>query len=440
MAEIDADSETEDGSPSRPPVAGNNNPTGKNQYPDCPKPGDPQVNEYLREYHRKGITSYAKLSKLLKADHDISMGAKTVQRRLEVLGLYASGKTTKDMSEVEKRQLVADQLAKDPSRRKGPAIMKEAIAFDTGIHLTRDWIHDEMKLQDPEGFEERAPTAKKIPRVQLVVLGPNHEWSGDGHDKLSAIGFPIWGIRDVWCGRWLGLWVVPNNRLKVAIAYLYLSLVYEMGGMPVQSTTDCGSETTRVFALANALREYFSPELNSQETPAHRFLRSVHNVTIERGWLQLRLQWGLNVKKFWEAGLNIYDPLDKDHQNLVQWLWPNLIQRKLDTLKERFNHHKVRYDKDKINPSGTSPELAYKLYWEHGAHITDGLQPVDRSVIGKLMEELGGPDILRFVTVGYEKMAQRVFDELELGTVTFENIWRVFEVMLPHMSNIECDV
>lgn len=93
-----------------------------------------------------------------------------------------------------------------------------------------DYIAAEMRAQDPDGFEHRAPTAKKIHREPLSVLGPNHEWSGDGHDKLAKIGFPIWAVRDVWSGKWLGLWVVPNNRLKCAIGYLYLSLVHDMGG------------------------------------------------------------------------------------------------------------------------------------------------------------------------------------------------------------------
>ena len=77
--------------------------------------------------------------------------------------------------------------------------------------------------------------------------------------------------------------------------------------MPIQSTTDCGSETILVFALANALRwvvlscismlaqclmnrEHFSPHLDGDELAAHMFLKSIDNITIERGWLRLRLQ------------------------------------------------------------------------------------------------------------------------------------------------------
>jgi hypothetical protein len=41
------------------------------------------------------------------------------------------------LTEAEIRQLVLDAMAQDPSRRKGPPAIKEAIAFKTGIHLPR---------------------------------------------------------------------------------------------------------------------------------------------------------------------------------------------------------------------------------------------------------------------------------------------------------------
>lgn len=87
-----------------------------------------------------------------------------------------------------------------------------------------------MHVQDPDAFLTRDPMAKKVHCVALIALGINHHWSGDGHDKLVKIGFPVWGIQDMWAGKWLGLWTVPDNWLKVTITYLYLSLVAELGG------------------------------------------------------------------------------------------------------------------------------------------------------------------------------------------------------------------
>ena len=85
-----------------------------------------------------------------------------------------------------------------------------------------------------------------------------------------------------------------------------------------------------MFALANALRcvanscismltqwlmnrELFSPHLNREQLVAHMFLKSVHNITIERGWLRLHLQWGDNVKIFWDAGSDIYNSTNHHH-------------------------------------------------------------------------------------------------------------------------------
>ena len=53
-------------------------------------------------------------------------------------------------------------------------------------------------------------------------------------------------------------------------------------------------------------REVFASHLSVSEIPAHKYLKSVHNITIERGWLRLRLQWGDNVKVYWDAGIGVY--------------------------------------------------------------------------------------------------------------------------------------
>lgn len=60
-------------------------------------------------------------------------------------------------------------------------------------------------------------------------------------------------------------------------------------------------------------REMFAGHLDINNLPAHRFIKSIHNITIERGWLRVRLQWGDNVKAFWEAGAEIYIESNMDH-------------------------------------------------------------------------------------------------------------------------------
>jgi hypothetical protein len=87
-----------------------------------------------------------------------------------------------------------------------------------------------MHLHAPEGFDLREPTAKKILRFPKVPIGIHEQWSGDGHDKLYSIGFPVWAVVDDATGKFLGSWIVPSNRMGVIVAYLFLCLVEKFGG------------------------------------------------------------------------------------------------------------------------------------------------------------------------------------------------------------------
>ncbi|KIJ38228.1 hypothetical protein M422DRAFT_176939 [Sphaerobolus stellatus SS14] len=291
-----------------------------------------------------------------------------------------------------------------------------------------------MRLQDPEGFQLRDPTSKKTKRWALVNLGIHEEWSGDGHDKLKRIGFAIYGICDVWSGKWLGLWVIPDNRLKDIVAYLWLSLVEEYGGLPIQTTTDCGSETTMVYGLATALREAFFPELPVDEVPAHRFLKSIHNITIECGWAQLKFQFDANVDEFWDQGIlqGIYDIYDDRHVVLARWLWSVLIQKEITEWKERLNAHKPRRDAQKFNPSGVALDVAFALYEKYnGINCLRKLTDAGLNMVQTLKQELGVEELLQFVPPPFATRCEQALASLNIEELSFTNVWTVFEELLP---------
>lgn len=62
----------------------------------------------------------------------------------------------------------------------------------------------------------------------------------------------------------------------------------------------------------SGVSEILHPEYCSNELPAHVFLRSVHNITIERSWLRLRMGLGDNAIQWFEKGINegFYNPHD----------------------------------------------------------------------------------------------------------------------------------
>lgn len=246
-----------------------------NLGPHAAKKDDPRIPGLLAEYHRRLITSKEDISALLLAEHGIRMSyvwkwhilnmlitcdtysnsPSTVTRRKRELGLQSGGATVKKMDEAEARQLVYKHLAEDSARKSGPRSIRERIASKDSVHLprcvsrtlnqrelrwhransyaNRDFISKVMHEVDPEGFALRHPLAKKGDSEQPAppVPGPNTQWSVDGHGELGSIGFPVFGVKDVVTRFELFLRVVPSNRPKLALAYLWLSTVKERGGI-----------------------------------------------------------------------------------------------------------------------------------------------------------------------------------------------------------------
>jgi hypothetical protein len=153
-----------------------------------------------------------------------------VKRRRKELGLLGSGATIKLMPDREKEQLVLDQMDQDPARRQGVLSTRQKVAFQTGTHLTKEYVSQVMHTHDNDGFTLRNPASKRIFRVPKVPIGVHERWSGDGHDKLYGIGFLIWAVVDDATGKWLGAWVVPSNRMGDIVGYLFLCLVEKFGG------------------------------------------------------------------------------------------------------------------------------------------------------------------------------------------------------------------
>lgn len=65
----------------------------------------------------------------------------------------------------------------------------------------------------------------------------------------------------------------------------------------------------------SVFREIFHPDIDLIELPAHVYLRSVHNISIERSWLRLWLDWGDNAVLGFEKGKDegVYNPDDPNH-------------------------------------------------------------------------------------------------------------------------------
>ncbi|KAJ6450144.1 hypothetical protein C8R45DRAFT_1065416 [Mycena sanguinolenta] len=411
----------------------NRNPTGKNQYTR-----DERVEQTLKAaltiYHGEKLTNNEIIAKRLKAEYQIHISASTVKRRRKEFGLTGGAATEKILTPKQIEQLVLNTMEEDVAGNWGLRTVWHKIASDRGIILTRDTVYTIMQTHNPEGFAAREPTAKKVFRVQKFPLGIHERWSGDGHDKLYKIGFPIWMMVDDATGKILKAWVVPSNRMGDIIAYLFLCLAEEFGGVPLHTTTDCGSETTLLYGIVNAIRDMFHPELSEAGVQAHNYLRSVHNITVERTWLRLRLEFGDNAVLNFRQGIEDlkYDADDPDQYELCQWLWPRLLQQELDKWAGFRNGVPIRKQKEKAGPSGVksmSRNEAFSLYEEWGG--VDCLQKVGRDVIRHMKVDLGGDALIAFSTPEFAQRAEEALESLGPIALTQQNVWDVFQAMLP---------
>jgi hypothetical protein len=115
---------------------------------------------------------------------------------------------------------------------------------------------------------------------------------------------------------------------------------------------------------------------------------------------------------------------------LCQWLWPQLLQKELDTFMEFRNGCMMRKDKTKPGPSGMSRNQAFSLPGDwNGRNCL--LKIEDLSIIKELKKELGGSELVSFSTPEFSVRAQKAYDSLNISDLTFENVWIVFSAMLP---------
>ena len=68
------------------------------------------------------------------------------------------------------------------------------------------------------------------------------------------------------------------------------------------------------------------------------------------------------------------------------------------------------------------------------------LQIPDMSIIHKLKEEMGGDALLEFVSPEFGARAEDAYESLAISKLTFENVWEVFQALLPLVFPPDCEL
>nr|VWP00215.1 Autophagy-related protein 9 [Ganoderma boninense] len=167
-------------------------------------------------------------------------------------------------------------------------------------------------------------------------------------------------------------------------------------------------------------------------------LPSTRNIVIENLWSRWLTHSGLNIQTTLLEGKTngIFNPGDNIDINLFQWLWSQIVQIELNGFTAYWNSHRVRKQKDKLMPSGSTPNDFFATPEQWGGQ--DCGIPVDLTVVEALRKELKMPheDVYKFVSDDFRQMAEDAYASIGFPPLTLRSGWAVFAQMKAVLSTV----
>lgn len=214
-------------------------------------------------------------------------------------------------------------------------------------------------------------------------------------------------------------------------------------------TTDKGSEIWEMIHAHQRLRLEAAPEFTVERWPPSVQVQSKHNTPIEGFWRWKRQGEGHSIRESINTGkveglfnqnndLHVYvfptrwfllNP-DTQHSKIFNWLWPPLVQERLDEFREYWNNHRISKQKHKALPTGTSPRHMWLAPESVCATSRNCSVYVNMHTVRQLREDLGGAEgreqAFQFIDAEFEALADEALAELNYPNITLSNAWDVF--------------
>ncbi|TFK19167.1 hypothetical protein FA15DRAFT_683052 [Coprinopsis marcescibilis] len=345
--------------------------------------------------------------KHLKKEFNLSIG-ETKLREIEYCLEIPTVRKPRLSKEVIKKTAF-DFIKKDITKGTGPHALK-SMPQDEHILIARDDLHLLMKDLAPEGFD-----------LSL---------------QMGDISIPIYAYRDKWSGFIIKLVAVPDSRSAAPLGHLYLDLIAECGGVPLQLTTDKGPERGIQQSIQDALRRLFAPDIDPEVFATAMAIMSVHNTVIESLWRWLQIKMGHTLKETILQGKtsHIFQPQCVYHSDLFYWIFIPLIQEALDSFRTYWNHHRVRTRAYKHMPSGHVPADAINMPEKYDPNALNCLIKVPEHIQHRtrrlIEEEVGARDtFFRWFSDDFKVIAETAFSSVGRPSTTLENAWEIFSIM-----------
>ena len=175
--------------------------------------------------------------------------SRTLRRKQRELGIAGPRAAFWSSDFATCKEWVLEEMALDPECWRGPSSIQDIILHRTRVRvprcvvaslvrrtlyylnqLVRDLVRAIMLEENEEGFELRRRRRRPINRYVLYAAGPFDAGHADGYEKLAALLFPIYLIKDRSSKLCVYFDTKPNVRKKLHIRLTYLEHIEQMQG------------------------------------------------------------------------------------------------------------------------------------------------------------------------------------------------------------------
>ncbi|KAH8982770.1 hypothetical protein EDB86DRAFT_3085880 [Lactarius hatsudake] len=327
------------------------------------------------------------------ARYDISVY--TVRRRRKDWGLES---THQQMYTVQSIATFVNDIKKRFPNR-GAETIRKALLFENKIHVPRPIIAEYLRQTKPDAVD--AQWYKRFKRWTFIAIGPNEMWSLHQHDKFKHYGLffhvsldPFPGVIH-WCKVW---WTVRNLKL---IACFYFDTAWSIGGIPLITQSDPGTENVNVVYAQTALRHQMEPSLDGD--------------------------WSVGFQQLLDEGVEsgYYDIGDPLECLVFHFVFIPFIQQEVDAWVHQCNWTKHRSDQKKVLPNGTLMIILQKL---HKWKATDYKVSISPEVFDEMEEKYAPPDdpVFKLVPHAFAVHANAVWMAMGSPQLQFNNAWEIY--------------
>ncbi|KAI9454642.1 hypothetical protein BJY52DRAFT_1205187 [Lactarius psammicola] len=299
---------------------------------------------------------------------------------------------------------------------RGAEMIRKALLLENKIRVSRPIIAKYLRQTEPDAVDTR--WYKRFKRRNFIAIGPNEMWSLDQHDKFKRYGLFFHVGLDLfpgvihWCKVW---WTVRNPKL---IARFYLDTAQSIGGIPLITQSDPGTENVNVAYAHTALRHQMEPSLDG--SIQHRWFRKHGNIKPEIHWSIFRRDWAVRFQALLNKGVDsgyydIGDPLEC----LVFRFW------EVDAWVHQRNWTQRRSDRKKVLPKGISMIILQK---PHKWKAADYKIPVPPEVLDEIEKKYTPPNdpVFELVPCEFAVHANAVWTAMGSPQPQFHNAWEIY--------------